>query len=101
MVQSGRTLALKEQLSKQAKRVVSNAFARSYYSGTRRGFETWRKYIDHEKHKEAILKRTLNHWKKHQFNFAKSCLKNWMLMCDIQTRTGELGHKHMEVEEAN
>ena len=92
---SGHTQGLKSKLDKQASKVVANAFARTYYGGTNRGFAHWKALIAHEKHKEKILKRTVDHWRKHQFNYVKAAMKNWMLMADIQERTAQLNHKHM------
>jgi hypothetical protein len=58
---------MKSQMTKQAQRIISNAFARFYYVNETRGFERWKEYVNFEKHKERLLKKTLDHWRKYQF----------------------------------
>lgn len=36
---------MKNQLTTQARRIISNAFARFYYTNETRGFEKWKEYV--------------------------------------------------------
>lgn len=36
---------MKHQMTTQARRIISNAFARFYYVSSTRGFEKWKEYV--------------------------------------------------------
>jgi hypothetical protein len=82
-------------------RSLANCFARCFYVSETRGFEKWREWVRFEKHKEAIIKRTINHWKKHIFNFARAAMKNWVQQTKIHQTTMALEHTAMLAEEAD
>ena len=65
-----------------------------------RGFEKWKEYVDFEKKKERIIKKTLDHWKKYQFYYVKSSFQNWMLNCDIQERKEQLKKEEMRASDS-
>lgn len=48
---------MKELMTSQARRIISNAFARYYYVNETRGFEKWKDFVTYEKHKERLLKK--------------------------------------------
>ena len=58
----------------QARRVISNAFARFYYVSETRGFEKWKEYVQFEKKKERLFKKYIDHWRKSQFYMVKAAL---------------------------
>jgi hypothetical protein len=64
---------LKNQLTKQAQRVLANRFVNFYYVGETRGFEKWKEFTEYERRKEMLLKRMLDHWRKYKFYHVKSC----------------------------
>ncbi len=80
--------------------MLANTFAKYYYVNQTRGFEKWREVMEFERHKEATMRKTLNHWRKHMFYYVKSSLKTWMLNADIAERKGQLKHEEMVFEEA-
>lgn len=49
----------------QARRIISNAFARFYYVNQTRGFEKWKEVVNFEKQRERIIKKTLDHWQRY------------------------------------
>ena len=51
-------------MTKQAERIIANAFANLYYTGETRGFERWKEFVKFEKHKESLLRKYINHWRK-------------------------------------
>ena len=58
---------MKNQMTTQARRIISNAFARFYYVSQTRGFEKWKEYVAFEKNKERLMKKMIDHWRKYQF----------------------------------
>jgi len=92
---------MKHQMTTQARRIISNAFAKFYYVSSTRGFEKWKEYVDYEKKKERIIKKTLDHWKKYQFYYVKSSFQNWMINCDIQERKEQLKKEEMRVNDSS
>lgn len=87
-------------MTKQAQRIIANAFARFYYIGETRGFEKWREFVIESKRKEQILKKMLDHWKKYQFNYVKSCIKNWMAHANIQEKKDQLKKEELRLKDA-
>ena len=57
---------------------MGNHFMRVSCSQTQRGFRTWRERIDQIIHKQGILTKTLQHWKKSQFLMLRSVLAKFM-----------------------
>ena len=51
-------------MTAQARRIISNAFARFYYVNETRGFEKWKEFVISEKHKERLLKKMADRLKK-------------------------------------
>ena len=51
-------------MTTQARRIISNAFARFYYVSETRGFEKWKEFVVFEKRKERLIKKYLEHMKK-------------------------------------
>ena len=48
---------MNDQMTTQARRIISNAFARYYYVNETRGFEKWKEVVQFEKQKERLLKK--------------------------------------------
>lgn len=55
---------MKELITAQARRIISNAFARFYYVNETRGFEKWKEFVVFEKNKEKLLKKIGDRLKK-------------------------------------
>jgi hypothetical protein len=87
----------KELMTAQARRIISNAFARYYYVNETRGFEKWKDFVSYEKHKERLLKRIGDRLRKNQFYLIKSVLSNWIQNCKIGERKEELKREEMKV----
>jgi hypothetical protein len=51
-------------MTKQAQRIIANAFARFYYIGETRGFEAWKTYVNDQKRKERLIKKIIDHMRK-------------------------------------
>lgn len=81
-------------------RSLSNAFARFYYINETRGFEKWKDYVALQKHKEKVIRRTIEHWRKHMWNFTKAVFKNWIQKARIHETSMTLNHTAMLSEEA-
>jgi hypothetical protein len=77
-------------MTKQAQRIIANAFVRYYYIGETRGFEKWKEFVADQKRKERIMKKMIDHWKRYQFNFVKNILKNWIANTNIQLKKDQL-----------
>eukprot|EP00347_Sterkiella_histriomuscorum_P005910 403354803 len=91
---------LKDQMTTQARRIISNAFARFYYVSETRGFEKWKEYVDFEKRKEKIFKKYIDHWRKHQFYMVKAALQNWIQNCKIDEKKDLLKKEELRVKDA-
>lgn len=63
---------LHKELTDQCKRILSNKFARRYFTHNARAFEKWRDWVESTKHQEKVVKRTCEHWKRHKFYFMKA-----------------------------
>jgi len=86
-------------LKTQAQRVLANAFAKYYYTGETRGIERWKEFVEFEKRKEKILRRTIEHWRHYMFYYVKSSFRNWMLNCDIRERQDQVKKAEMTVKD--
>ena len=54
---------------------MSNAFARAYFKRVARAFEMWKTYITQDKHKEKIIRRTLEHFKMQNAKYLMAVMK--------------------------
>ena len=86
-------------MTAQARRIISNAFARFYYVNETRGFEKWKEFVISEKHKERLLKKMADRLKKNQFYLIKSVLLNWIQNSKINERREELKREEMKVND--
>ena len=62
----------------KAYKQLGNYFMRSYCSKTERAFKMWCQRLREIKHKQEILVRTIQHWKKSQFNVVKRVLREFV-----------------------
>ena len=90
----------RDLLSSQARRIISNAFARYYYVNETRGFEKWKEFVISEKKKERLLKKIGDRLKKNQFYLIKSVLLNWIQNTKINERREELKREEMKVNDS-
>ena len=58
-------------------RTMSNAFARAYFKRISKAFENWREWTRADKHKEAIIRRTLDHWMKKAGKSLLAIMMTW------------------------
>jgi hypothetical protein len=91
---------IKHQMTTQARRIISNAFARFYYVSETRGFEKWKEHVAFEKRKERLFRKYIDHWKKHQFYRVKAALQNWIQNCKINEKKELLKKEEMKVKDA-
>lgn len=63
---------------KRAQKQLGNYIMRMCTAQTCQKFRVWKYRIDEIKHKQGILLKTLNHWKKSQFLMLRSCLAKFM-----------------------
>ena len=70
-------LQMDRSLRKQGQRALSNTFVRLFYTSSGRAFERWKEYVRHEKHRDAVVRRTLEHWKRNNCQLIMSGFKNW------------------------
>ena len=50
---------------------------RLFYTSSGRAFARWKEYVRHEKHKDAVVKSTLEHWRRNNAQLIMSGFKNW------------------------
>lgn len=74
---------LTKALKRTGERSMSNAFARAYFKRVARAFEMWRTYITQDKHKEKIIRRTLEHFKMQNAKYLMAVMKNWKSLAGI------------------
>ena len=86
-------------MTTQARRIISNAFARYYYVNETRGFEKWKEFVIFQKNKERIFKKIADRLKKNQFYLIKSVLLNWIQNTKINERREELKREEMKVND--
>lgn len=48
-----------------------------FYTSSGRAFERWKEYVRHEKHRDVVVRRTLEHWKRNNSQLIMSGFKNW------------------------
>lgn len=61
---SSRNAVMQGNLEKMGQRNMANHFARAYYKRTTRAFENWKEWTRADKHRTAIMRRTIDHWLK-------------------------------------
>jgi len=88
------------QMTSQARRIIANAFANFYYTGQTRGFEKWKEYTQFQKRREKLMRKVIDHWRKNQFYFVKSALKNWILNANIHERKEQVKKEEMKLADA-
>ncbi len=62
---------------------MSNAFARAYFKRIAKAFELWKENNRAGKHKEALLRRTMNHWLKQNGKYIMAIFANWKCLANI------------------
>ena len=80
---NSRNANLTKALKRTGERSMSNAFARAYFKRVARAFELWRTYITQDKHKEKIIRRTLEHFKMQNAKYLMAVMKNWKSLAGI------------------
>ena len=83
---------------KKAYRQIGNYFMRNYSETTHRQFKIWKDYIHEQKHKEKILKKTFDHYRKIQFEKVRQVFISFM--SDDRKREALEKIKQLEIEAA-
>jgi len=91
---------LQARLNKQGSRILSNYFARWYYTKSARAFEQWRDSVKYSKHVETVLNRFVDHWRRYKFYQVKAAFQNFTLKSRVAETAAGLKHKEIEREEA-
>ena len=76
---------------------MSNAFARAYYKRIGRGLEVWREWTRADKHREAVLRRTLEHWLKRGGQYLIAVFANWKALAGIRDTRGAIAQADYEM----
>lgn len=63
---------LKDELEGNAKRGLSNYFARLYYVRLQARFNKWKQTVVDMKHRELLIRKFAEHWRTHRFYFVKA-----------------------------
>lgn len=87
------------KLLKEANRVLSNYFARFYYTKAHRGIKKWADYVKFQKHREEFFKRTLLQQKKSMFYVFKASFQNWIAQCKHKELRAETKHSAILAED--
>ncbi len=74
---------LSADLKRMGDKGMANYFARAYYNRSARAFEKWKQVHKADKEKEAILRRTLNHWLKQNGKYFMAIFANWKALAKI------------------
>ena len=80
---STRNAALAADLKRMADKGMANYFARAYYNRSARAFEKWKLVHKENIEKEAIMRRTLNHWLKQNGKYLLAVFANWKAQAKI------------------
>lgn len=64
----------------KARKLLANYMQRYYSENTAMKFKQWKLSIIKAKEREAIMKRTIQHMKKHQFVHVKNAFKHFMTL---------------------
>ena len=83
---SARNADMTNNLKSMGSRSMSNAFARAYYKRTSQHFERWREWMRCEKHREAVMRRTIEHWLKQNGKYMLAIFANWKSICNINDK---------------
>ena len=70
-------------LEKMGQRSMANAFARAYYKRTAKAFETWKEWNRADKHRKAVIRRTIDHWRKQNAKYLMAVMMNWKAIAKI------------------
>ena len=78
-----RNAELQQNLEKMGSRAMTNHFQRAYYKRISYAFEKWKECKRSDKHKERIIRRTIEHMLKHSGNYLMAVMKNWKNLAKI------------------
>ena len=81
---SERNAVMSANLKKMGQRSMSNAFARAYFKRIAKGFETWKEWTRADKHRERIMRRTIDHWLKNNGKYLMAVMMNWKAIANIR-----------------
>ena len=80
---TARVAVMNANLQKMGQRSIANAFARAYFKRTAKAFETWKEWHRADKHREAVLRRTMDHWLKQNGKYLLAVMMNWKALAKI------------------
>ena len=80
----------------KAYKQLGNFFMRNYCSLTERAFKIWRRRLRDEKHKQEIMIRTIQHWRKAQFEVVKRALREFVTKDRQREANEEIKRKKIE-----
>lgn len=65
-------------LRKKAHRLIANYLMRYYTDNTTKRFRTWKELTQKQDQREKIMRRMVEHWKRHQFAQVKAAFKTFI-----------------------
>lgn len=84
------------QRRNKAYKQIGNYFMRSYSSKTERAFKLWRQHLRERRHKQEVLLRTIQHWRKSQFAVVKRILREFVSLDRQNDALNEIKRKQIE-----
>ena len=96
---SARNEQAKKDLNKQASRIVTNGLQRAYGGSTGKAFFKWKEWLRCEKHREAIMRKTLYHLKHQNAMVLMSCIKLWKNNLGISDQQEALAEMSKEMND--
>ena len=80
-------------------RCMSNAFARAYFKRIGRAFELWKEWQRADKHKEAIIRNTLQHMLKASGKNLLAIFMHWKALSKINDTKKQIADMEYQIND--
>lgn len=81
------------QRRNKAYKQIGNYFMRSYNSKTERALKLWRMHLRDKRHRQEVLLRTVQHWRKSQFAVVKRIFREFVSLDRQNDANNEIKRK--------
>ena len=92
-----RNAVMTANLQKMGQRSMANSFARAYFKRTSKGLEMWKEWHRADKHREAVLRRTMEHWLKQNGKYLMAVMLNWKAQANINDTRKAIANMEYEM----
>jgi hypothetical protein len=87
-------------LTRMGQRCMSNAFARAYFKRISRGFEQWKEWKRASKHKEMLMRRSLDHMLNRSGKYLLAIMMKWKALCNINDAKKNIAAMEAEMNDS-